>query len=109
MPVHLLLMGQSSTGKNYTVGRILLLLPSEAYHIIDAGSPRVLIYDDIELKHKVLVFSEADSLPAGEDNPAASAIRNLLQDHYLHYAVTVRDPFTGNYTVKKVDKPGPTT
>jgi hypothetical protein len=63
----------------------------------------------MELQHKVLIFSEADSLPAGEDNPAASAIRNLLQDHCLHYEVTVRDPVTGNYVVRKVVKKGPTT
>ncbi|MFC1980419.1 hypothetical protein ACFLVS_06255 [Chloroflexota bacterium] len=84
-------------------------MPNEAYHVIDAGSPRVLIYDDAELQHKVLIFSEADSLPAGEDNPAASAVRNLLQNHHLHYVVTVRDPMTGDYTTREVDKPGPTT
>jgi hypothetical protein len=108
MPVHLLLTGLTSAGKNYTLSRVLLLLPDEAYHIIDAGSPRVLIYDDAALQHRVLVFSEADSLPAGEDNPAASAIRNLLQDHHLHYSVTIRDPVTGHYVVREVDKPGPT-
>ena len=109
MPVHLLLMGLPSSGKNYTLSRVLILLPEDAYHVIDAGSPRALIYDDADLQYKVLVFSEADSLPAGEDNPAASAIRNLLQDHRLHYTVTVRDPTTGNYMVREVDKPGPTT
>lgn len=109
MPVHLLLAGLPSSGKNYTLSRVLTLLPEEAYHVIDAGSPRVLLYDDADLQHKVVVFSEADSLPAGEDNPAASAIRNLLQDHRLHYAVTVRNPETGDYMVREVDKPGPTT
>jgi hypothetical protein len=108
MPVHLLLTGLSSVGKNYTLSRILILLPTEAYHVIDAGSPRVLIYDDAPLENKVLVFTEADSLPAGEDNPAASAIRNLLQDHFLHYEVTVRHPITGDYIVRKIAKPGPT-
>ena len=108
MPVHLLIMGPSSAGKNYTLDRVLVLLPAEAYHIIDAGSPRVLIYDDASLEYRTLVFGEADSLPAGEDNPAASAIRNLLQDHHLHYEVTVKDRESGEYSVKKVRKPGPT-
>ncbi len=108
MPVHLLLTGHSSGGKSYTVGIVKALLPAEAYHEIDAGSPRVLIYDDAPLQHRVLIFGEADSLPAGEDNPAASAIRNLLQDHYLHYDVTVRDETTGEYRVKRVEKAGPT-
>jgi hypothetical protein len=109
MPVHLLLMGPPSAGKNYTVNRVLMLLPPEAVITIDAGSPRVLIYDDSSLRHKVLIFSEADSLPAGEDNPAASAIRNLLQDHHLHYVVTMREAETGDYVVREVDKPGPTS
>jgi len=82
MPVHLLLTGPSSGGKSYTLDIIKELLPTESYHIIDAGSPRVLIYDNAPLEHRALVFGEADSLPAGEDNPAASAVRNLLQDHH---------------------------
>lgn len=108
MPVHLLIMGISSSGKNYTLSRVLNLLPPEAYHDISAGSPRTIIYDDTNLQHRLLVFGEADSLPAGEDNPAASAIRNLLQDHSLHYEVTIRDADTGDYTVRKIVKPGPT-
>lgn len=108
MPVHLLLSGPSSSGKNHTLSMTKKLLPYEAQHIIDAGSPRTIIYDDADLEHKLLVFWEADSLPAGEDNPAASAIRNLLQDQHLHYEVTVRDKVTGDYKVKKVSKPGPT-
>lgn len=108
MPVHLLLTGVSSTGKNYTLDRVLALLPAEAYYAIDAGSPRIIIYNDAPLEHRVLIFKEADSLPAGEDSSSASAIRNLLQDHYLHYEVTVRDPDTGDYTAREKNKPGPT-
>lgn len=109
MPVHLLLLGPPSAGKSYTLGVVLRLMPPEAYHAIDAGSPRVLIYDDAELAHRVVVFSEADSLPSGEDNPAASALRSLLQDHSLHYKVTVRDPESGHFCVHEVEKLGPTT
>jgi energy-coupling factor transporter ATP-binding protein EcfA2 len=108
MPVHLLLTGPSSSGKSYTVNLIKKLLPEAAHHTVDAGSPRTVIYNDADLQHRLLVFGEADSLPGGEDNPAASAIRNLLQDHSLHYEVTIRDPDTGDFTVRKVEKPGPT-
>ena len=94
MPVHLLLTGQSTTGKSYTKDTIKWLLPSEAYHEIDTGSPHILIYDDADLAHRVLIFREADSLPAGEDSAPASTIRNLLQDHSLHYQVTIRDEVT---------------
>jgi hypothetical protein len=109
MPVHLLLLGPASAGKSYALAVALAHLPESAYHVIDAGSPRTLIYDDSDLRHKALVFAEADSLPAGEDSPAASAVRNLLADHRLHYEVTVRDPATGDFTVREISKPGPTT
>ena len=108
MPVHLILLGPPSAGKSYTVQAVLDLVPEEAKHVIDAGSPRTLIYDDAPLEHRVLVFGEADSLPAGEDNPAASAVRNLAQDNYLHYAVTVRNPGSGDFAVRRIGKPGPT-
>ena len=108
MPVHLLLIGPSSAGKSWTWGVVCLLLPGEAYHKIDAGSARMLIYDREPLEHRVLAFGEADSLPASEDNPAASAVRNLLQDHCLHYQVTIKSPDTGEFMVKDVYKEGPT-
>jgi hypothetical protein len=108
MPVHLILVGLPSSGKSYTLKVVLLLLPPEAYHMIDAGSPRILIYDKADLQHRALVFGEVDSLPAEEDNPAASAIRTLLQEHVLRYKVTVRDPSTGEFRVQEIEKPGPT-
>ena len=107
MPAHALFEGPSSSGKNAALQAALRLLPAEAFHVIDAGSPRVLIYDDAELVHRVVVFSEADSLPAGEDNPAASAVRNLLTDGFLHYDVVERDPETGRQHVRTIMKPGP--
>jgi len=108
MLAHLLLLGTPSAGKSWTVKCVLRLLPTEVCVVIDAGSPRALIYTHADLRHRIIVFGEADSLPSGEDNSAASAIRNLLADGYLHYTVTVRDPSTGKFTVNEVSKPGPT-
>lgn len=108
MPCHVLVIGPASIGKSYTASVALDLLPQQAKHTIEAGSPRVLIYDDAPLQHRLLCFSESDSLPAGEDNPAASAIRGLLQDNRLHYQVPVRDAVTGQFVVCDIDKPGPT-
>lgn len=108
MPAHALILAGSSAGKSYYLGSVELLLPPEAIVVMDAGSPTALIHSEAELKHKVLVFSEADSLPAGEDSPGASAFRNLLQDHRLHYDVTERDPVTGRFTTHHIEKEGPT-
>ena len=105
---HVLLLGPPSAGKSFIQRAVVAHLPDEAVHVIDAGSPRALIYDGADLRHKLLVFGEADSLPAGEDNPAASAIRNLLQDGNLHYDVVERDPTTGQQGVRHIEKHGPT-
>jgi hypothetical protein len=108
MPCHLQLLAVPSAGKSYAIIIVLCLLPPESWHRIDAGSPRVLIYDDANLAHKVLLFDEIDSLPRDEDNPAASALRNLLQEHHLKYAVVVHDPSSKKYVTQQVEKPGPT-
>jgi hypothetical protein len=108
MPVHLLLLGIPSAGKSYTVKVVLRLLPETAWHSIEAGSPRALIYDRADLRHRVVFFGESDSLPAGEDNPAASALRSLLQDHRLRYEVVVRDRETGMFATVVIDREGPT-
>lgn len=107
MPTHVILVGPPSGGKSYTVNVVRRLFPDEAFHAIDAGSPRALIYDQADLKHRVVLFGEADSLPSGEDNPAASAIRNLLQDGALRYSVVIRDEETGEYTTREIVKDGP--
>jgi hypothetical protein len=108
MAAHTLFIGPSSSGKNAAVNAGLRLLPDDVVISIDAGSARSLIYDDRPFEHRVVVYGEADSLPAGEDNPAASAIRNLLQDGHLHYDVVVRDPTSGDFVTRHIVKPGPT-
>ena len=108
MPVHLLLLGQPSAGKSYSLQTVLKLIPPDCYNKIDAGSPKVFIYDEFNYRNRIAIFSEADSLPAGEDNAAASAMRNMLQDHHLHYKVTERDQETGQFVVRDIDRPGPT-
>lgn len=107
MPAHVALLGTTSAGKNYALDMVLNLLPEATYHEIDAGSPRALIYDELsDLRHRIVVFREVDSLPTGEDNPAASAIRNLLQDHHLHYAVV--EKVDGIHQTRHIKKAGPT-
>jgi hypothetical protein len=108
MPCHALLQAPPSVGKTATLGAVQRLLPPEAMVIIEAGSPHVLIYGADDLRHKALFVGEADSLPAGEDNPAASAVRNLLTDGYLHYQVVVPDRATGTFVARRIEKPGPT-
>ena len=107
MPAHLLLLGPSSAGKNWLVTVNTISMPASAHHVIPAGSAKALIHDHAPLQHRLVIFGEADSLPAGEDNPAASAIRNLLTDHHLWYALPVRHPQTGRCETERITRPGP--
>ncbi len=108
MPAHILVVSAPGAGKSYTVDVVAALHPSDAFHRITAGSARALIYDQANLEHRALVFGEADSLPKGEDNPAASAMRALLQDGELSYDVVLKDPRTGEFETMKIRRPGPT-
>lgn len=107
-PIHLVLIGSPGTGKTHTIKTVLQFFPETAYKLIDASSPRALIYTDADLRHKAVIYSEIDSLPQSEDNPAASALRALLQDNALHYEVVIRDERTGRPVTEHIRKDGPT-
>ncbi len=107
MPCHVLILGPTSIGKSWTWKVVKRLLPEIAFHEIPAGSPRVFIYDDAPLQHRVCVFGEADSLPQ-EDGTAMSAMRNMLTDGEMSYDVVVKDPHTGKFKTDHKRKAGPT-
>lgn len=103
-PNNLGFVAQSASGKNYAVDSAKALMPPEALHEIRAGSSRSLIYDDVDVERKVVIFSEADSIP--EDGPAASAIRSLVTDNEMAYDTVERN---GNrWETRRIRKPGPT-
>ena len=108
-PAHLMLKGEASSGKSHALNAVLRHMPKEAIYKMDAGSARALIYDDEPISHRAIVFSERDSLPKGDgdgDNPAASAIRSLLQDGRMDYRVTVKAP-NGKLKTQHIVREGP--
>src|SRR5262245_23934106 len=68
IPGHLCVLGPSSAGKTYAVNRAARLMPPDALVEYEAGSSRVLIYDDRPLRHRAVIFGEADSLPKDEQD-----------------------------------------
>ena len=99
-PINLSVVGASGTGKNQKIQYALNLHLMTAYYYLSASSPRAVIYTEEDLKHRTLVFAEADSIP--DDGSAASAIRSLIEDSHLVYE-TVLD---GKH--KRIIKEGPT-
>jgi hypothetical protein len=57
----------------------------------------------------VIVFGEADSIPTDDaDSPALSALRSLLQDNRLEYAVPVQQAKSRRFVTERISRPGPT-
>jgi len=105
-PLNIGVIAQSSAGKNRAVDEGLALVQPEAYHLEKAGSARAVIYTEGSFAHRVVVFAEADSIP--EEGAAASAIRSLAADNYMSYDVVEKDLQSGQFTTRRIEKPGPT-
>jgi hypothetical protein len=105
-PQNLAVVAPSSAGKNRALDAALALIPPEAVHIVTAASARALIYTEASFAHRVVIFSEADSIP--EEGPAASAVRSLAADNAMTYDVTERNPETGEHRTRRIEKAGPT-
>ncbi len=105
-PLNLALIAPSAAGKNAAVDAPLPLFAPTAYVVVKAGSPRALIYGEQDFAQRIVIVSEADSIP--EDGPPASAVRALAADNQLAYDVVERDEETGKWGVRHIVRPGPT-
>ena len=104
-PLNVAYISESAAGKNAAVDVTLPFFPAEAYYLVRASSPRALIYNDEVFAHRVVILTEADSLP--EEGPAASAMRSLMSDREMMYEVVERAE-DGQFHVRRISKPGPT-
>jgi hypothetical protein len=106
-PQNVAVVAPSAAGKNRAVDEAVALIPPEAVYTMKAGSPRALIYCDEDFQHRVVVMAEADSIP--EDGAAAAAIRSLAADNYMGYDVVEKNPKSGRFETRRIEKPGPTS
>jgi hypothetical protein len=84
LPCHFQVNGPAGTGKTYLVDSVLDLFPNPFVLRYDSTSPKVMVHDPAPLKHLIVYYTEADSIPGAgrageEDNPAAAMLRTLLQ------------------------------
>ena len=106
-PINLHIIAPSASGKNYTVNTALALIPDEAVFKMTASTPKALIYGDEDLRHKIVVLAECDSLLKLEGN-AASLVRSIIEDARTDYDTVEKDPETGRAFTRRVSKEGPT-
>ncbi|MBM3943369.1 MAG: hypothetical protein FJ316_10705 [SAR202 cluster bacterium] len=104
-PLNLAYISPSAAGKNAAVEAPLPLFPGTACYLVRAASSRALVYNDEVFTHRIVILTEADSLP--EEGPAASAMRSLMSDREMSYEVVEKGE-DGRFTVRKIIKPGPT-
>jgi hypothetical protein len=105
-PMNLAFVATPAAGKNATIDAAVALVPRDAVYLFTATSRKALLYAPEDLRHRVVIFKEADSIP--EHGPAASAIRSLAEGHALEYAVTTLNRRTGQFETRTLTKAGPT-
>jgi len=102
-PVSVGVKGPSSAGKSHLVDRTLDLFPPEAYHTLTAMSERSLAYGDEPLKHRFLVFAEAEGMMG---DISSYLIRSLLSEGKLRYETVEKTP--EGLRVRVIEREGPT-
>ena len=101
--VSIAVKGASSGGKNEIVGRVLSFFPEAAYLKITAMSEKVLAYDKENVKHRMLVLTEASAL---HGNFAWYLLRSLLSEGRIDYRVVEKK--NGEHTCRHFSREGPT-
>jgi hypothetical protein len=104
-------IAEAGSGKSYLSDLVFSTYPARAVVRYSASSPKVLLRDTRPLQHRVILYSEMDSIPgaqSGDDEQAAaSAIRELLQNDELIYHVVGKDD-AGRSVVEVCRRAGPT-
>src|SRR5206468_1069336 len=107
---------QSGSGKSYGCDLVILELhPPECYQRKVATTTKNLLHDDTSLKHKILYYAQANSIPGAdgtkpseESSPVVGFFLTLLQDGEATYSYLLRDPETGRYSNEDKTREGPT-
>jgi hypothetical protein len=103
-PVSVVLKGEATAGKSFTLETILRYYPSCAYEHMSGMSPKAILYWDADLRHRMLCVGEFAGLQSDSGNPW---IRQLLTEKRLRYIVTGEDGRGGRKAMEKIIE-GPT-
>ena len=102
-PVSVAVKGPSSGGKTYLVDRVLDFFPDAAYHALTAMSDRALAYSEEPIKHRFLVFFEAEGMSS---DFATYLMRSLLSEGRLRYEFVEKT--SEGLRVRLIEREGPT-
>jgi len=112
---HIQTNGESGSGKTYGNDLVQVLHPPECYEKKTATSTRDLVHDETSLRHRVLYYGQANSIPGAdgtkpteENSPVIGFFLTLLQDGEASYSYPIRDKDTGRFTSETKTRQGPT-
>lgn len=107
-PINAVVKGPSSSGKSYLLERVVALLPPEDVVAFTAFSGRFLMYDETDLRHKIIVLYEQAAL--ADDPDLAYVVRSLLSEGCLRYGTVEKRAGEGGeaFAGRLIEKPGPT-
>lgn len=82
--------GHYGAGKSFPLFLFLKMFPKSSYEIFTTGTEKnIIYYEKDQLKHKVLIITEALSLQADQkDNPFILAVRSLISEGQIIYSYT---------------------
>jgi len=103
-PVSLAIKSVSSAGKSFTVSRVREFLPETAFTSMGAMSEKALMRSSLDLRHKVLVVTEAEGVSG---KFATYVIRLLLSEKRMEYHSLVEKQ--GDWKGKRFVLEGPTS
>ena len=87
-PVSVVLKGDATAGKSFTVDTVLSYVPSDGYESMSGMSEKALMYWKRDLRHKMLCIGEFAGLQSETGNPW---LRQLLTEGNIRYVVTGED------------------
>ena len=103
-PLNLFVKGQSSSGKNHTVKKVLRLIPAKYIYEITNSSARAWDYMGKQLQHKIVFFQEESVAFGGKQHPA----RLLISEGRLQRMIAVhKGKGHKGHTTKKQVTEGP--
>ena len=101
--VSLVVKGPSSAGKSFLVSSVLRFFPDHAYHALSSMSERALIYDETDLRYRMLVIYEASGM---DSEMQTYLVRSLLSEGIVRY--TTVESTKGGLKSRTIEREGPT-
>jgi len=103
-PINLVIKGQSSGGKSFTLETVLKIFPETAYYALTSMSEHALIYFEEPMSHRYLIIFEASGVASDLTD---YFIRSLISEGRIRYLVAGKTA-DGNIKDREIVIPGPT-